>query len=87
MTNIIKVTIHTPHLSVVSFLSHFCKFDNGYQDFYYSDTNNAFKQLTYSDDIGVENEDDYRITFRESWREESVGIKCPKEYADMCSCM
>ena len=49
--------------------------DGGYQDYYWNDNEERFKPLTYN--YGDEYDD---LTFRESWMEECVGDKLPKEF-------
>lgn len=61
--------------------------DGVYQDFYFNGSDECFKLLTLNEDYGVdsdeEDSDEYTaMTMSESWKNESVGVECPSEYAD-----
>lgn len=60
-----------------------CKFDNGYQDFYYHEEDKCFYPLSecFTDDDGHE------MTFKDWWKEEEIGIECPSEYANEVACL
>lgn len=60
-----------------------CKFNNGYQDFYWHEGNKCFYPLSerFTDDTG------HVMTFKDWWDEEEIGVECPKEYAGEVACI
>ena len=78
----VEVVYATPNIDDVRMKVIIVKFDdNAFQDFYYNEDDQVFKPLTvdYSGE-GDDNEPD-EYTFGYEWKNSSVGIDCPKEFA------